>query len=50
MSAFVVELSVTGPVPEWGLDFRLPLEQDILFDGQRTHFLAGRQTTFHLIK
>jgi Xaa-Pro aminopeptidase len=50
MSTFVVELSVTGPVPEWGMDFRIPLEQDILFDGERTHFLAGRQTAFHLIK
>jgi len=50
MSVFVVELSVTGPVPEWGVDFRVPLEQDILFDGERTHFLAGRQTAFHLIK
>lgn len=50
MSAFVVELSVTGPVPEWGADFRLPLEQDIVFDGERTHFLAGRQTAFHLIR
>jgi hypothetical protein len=49
MSVFVVELSVTGPVPEWGVDFRVPLEQDILFDGERTHFLAGRQTAFHLI-
>jgi hypothetical protein len=51
MSTFVVELSVTGPVPEWGgTDFRVPLEQDILFDGERTFFLAGRQTSFHLIK
>ena len=50
MSTFVVELSVTGPVPEWGTDFRVPLEQDILFDGERAFFLAGRQTAFHLIK
>ena len=50
MSAFVVELSVTGPVPEWGADFRVPLEQDIVFDGGRTHYLAGRQTAFHLIR
>jgi hypothetical protein len=50
MSAFVVELSVTGPVPEWGADFRVPLEQDIVFDGERTHFLAGRQTGFHIIR
>jgi Xaa-Pro aminopeptidase len=50
MSTFVCELSVTGPVPEWGMDFRVPLEQDILFDGERAFFLAGRQTAFHLIK
>jgi len=50
MSAFVVELSVTGLVPEWGVDFRVPLEQDILFDGERAFFLAGRQTSFHIIK
>lgn len=51
MSAFTAEMSVTGPVPEWGgTDFRVPLEQDILFDGARAYFLAGRQTAFHLIK
>ena len=50
MSTFVCELSVTGPVPEWGVDFRVPLEQDILFDGSQAFFLAGRQTAFHLIR
>ena len=51
MSTFVAEMSVTGPVPEWGgKDFRVPLEQDILFDGERAFFLAGRQTAFHLVK
>lgn len=51
MSAFTAEMSATGPVPEWGgADFRVPLEQDILFDGARAFFLAGRQTSFHLIK
>jgi hypothetical protein len=51
MSAFTAEMSVTGPVPEWGgADFRVPLEQDIFFDGDRAFFLAGRQTSFHLIK
>jgi Xaa-Pro aminopeptidase len=51
MSTFTAEMSVTGPVPEWGgADFRVPLEQDILFDGERAFFLAGRQTSFHLIK
>lgn len=50
MSTFTAEMSVTGPVPEWGLDFRVPLEQDVLFDGERAVFLAGRQTAFHLIR
>jgi Metallopeptidase family M24 len=51
MSTFTVELSVTGPVREWGgIDFRVPLEQDIVFTGDRAVFLDGRQTAFHLIK
>ncbi|MCX6568804.1 MAG: M24 family metallopeptidase [Candidatus Aminicenantes bacterium] len=51
MSTFTAEMSVTGPVPEWGgADFRVPLEQDVLFDGEKAFFLAGRQTSFHLIK
>ena len=51
LSGFTVELSVTGPVPEWdGIDFRLPLEQDIIFLGDRAVFLDGRQTRFHLIR
>jgi Xaa-Pro aminopeptidase len=51
MSCFTAEMSVTGPVPEWGgQDFRLPLEQDVVFTGERALFLDGRQTRFHLIK
>jgi Xaa-Pro aminopeptidase len=50
MSTFTAEMSVTAPVPEWGVDFRLPLEQDILFDGEKAFFLAGRQTAFHIIR
>jgi len=49
-SGFVAELSVTGPVPEWGVDFRLPLEQDLIFLGDRVVFLDGRQTEFYLIR
>lgn len=50
-SVFTVELSVTGPVPEWGgIDVRVPVEQDIVFTGEKTIFLDGRQTTFHLIR
>ncbi len=51
MSGFTAELSVTGPVAEWGGQaFRLPLEQDVLFLGDRTVFMDGRQTRFHLIR
>ena len=51
MSGFTAELSVTGPVAEWGgAEFRLPLEQDVLFQGDRAVFMDGRQTRFHLIR
>ena len=50
-SVFVVELSVTGQIPEWNnFEFRLPLEQDIVFTGEKTIFLDGRQTAFHLVR
>jgi len=51
-SCFTAEMSVTAPVPEWGegKEFRLPLEQDVVFTGDRTYFLDGRQTRFHIIK
>ena len=38
-------------VPEWGgqeIEFRL--EEDAFFDGERVHYLDGRQTEFHLIR
>jgi Xaa-Pro aminopeptidase len=51
MSCFTAEMSATMPIPEWGgQDFRLPLEQDIVFTGERAIFLDGRQTKFHLIR
>jgi hypothetical protein len=51
-SCFTAEMSITMPVPEWGegKEFRLPLEQDVVFTGSDVYFLAGRQTKFHLIK
>ncbi len=51
MSCFTCELSVTSPLPEFGgQDFRLPLEQAVVFTGDRVIFLDGRQTAFRLIK
>jgi len=50
-SCFTAEMSVTTRVPEWGgVDFRLPLEQDVAFMKDGVHFLDGRQTAFHLIR
>jgi len=50
-SCFTCELSVTSPIPEWGgTEFRLPLEQDVVFTGEKVIFLDGRQTRFHLVR
>jgi Xaa-Pro aminopeptidase len=50
-SVFTAEMSVTGPIPEWGgRDFRLPIEQDIAFTEDGVFFLDGRQMKFHLIR
>ena len=50
-SCFTVELSVTMSVPEWGgKDFRLSIEQDMVFTGEGAFFLDGRQTRFHIIE
>ncbi|MCX6561775.1 MAG: M24 family metallopeptidase [Candidatus Aminicenantes bacterium] len=50
-SVFTVELSATGPMPDWGLaELRVPIEQDVVFTGEKVAFLDGRQTAFHLIR
>ncbi len=50
-SCFTVELSVSRPLPEWGLeDFRFRFEQDIVFTKNGVFYLDGRQTMFHVIK
>ena len=50
-SAFAMELNVTAPIPEWGgINFRLPLEQNIAFTGDRVVILDGRQTRFHIVR
>jgi hypothetical protein len=48
--AFTMELSVSGPVPEWdGQEVRLPREEDVVFAPAGCRPLDGRQTEFHLI-
>ncbi|HYI24702.1 MAG TPA: M24 family metallopeptidase, partial [Thermomicrobiales bacterium] len=49
-SAFVMELSTTGPVPEWG-DQRhtLSLEEPVLFTGGTCQTVCERQTAWHVL-
>jgi Xaa-Pro aminopeptidase len=50
-TAWSIELNVRAAVPEWGgqeVEFRL--EEDAFFDGERVHYLDGRQVEFHLIR
>jgi len=45
-----MELSASSRVPEWNdQPFLAALEQDVAFTGGEVHYLAGRQTEYHLI-
>ncbi|RIK41105.1 MAG: hypothetical protein DCC55_12840 [Chloroflexi bacterium] len=49
-SCFTMELSVQGPVPEWGgEEVQLSMEEDVVFTEQGCRPLAGRQTAFYLV-
>jgi len=48
-TAFSIELSATSEVDGWAQDVRIMLEEDAFFDGERTTFINGRQTTPILI-
>jgi len=48
--AFTMELSVEGPLPEWGgQSFRMALEQDVVYTKEGCRLIDGRQTGFHLV-
>jgi hypothetical protein len=49
-SAFVMELSTDGAVPEWGGQvLRLGTEEPVWFDENGCHTVISRQTEFHVI-
>lgn len=48
-TAYSIELNVTLPMPEWGKDVRIMLEEDAFFDGKVVRYLNGRQTSLLLI-
>ena len=48
--AFTAELSVEGPVSEWGGQrLRFALEEDVVFTEEGCRLIDGRQTSFYLI-
>lgn len=50
-TAYAIEGNITQRVPEWGGQWvQIKLEQNAVFDGQRVVYLAGRQTTWHLVR
>jgi len=49
-NSFTMELSVTGPLPEWGgQEIRLGLEEDVVFTRDGCRPIDGRQTEFYLV-
>ena len=49
-TAHSIELNAAVPVPEWdGQVVRIMLEEDAFFDGRRTWYIDGRQTSLWLI-
>ena len=48
-TAFTMELSVEKSVPDWGKEnFRMGVEEDVLFSGGRCRLIHGRQRAFYL--
>ncbi len=48
--AFTMELSVTGPLPEWnGEDVTLSMEEDVVFTEEGCRLVGDRQTEVHLV-
>ena len=45
-----MELSVRGPLPEWGgQEVVIALEEDVAFTGRGCAPIGGRQTEFYLV-
>jgi hypothetical protein len=50
-TAYAIEGNVKAPVPEWdGQLVQIKLEQSAVFDGKKVHYLAGRQTRWHVVR
>ena len=50
-TAYAIEGNVKAPVPEWdGQLVQIKMEQSAVFDGKKVHYLAGRQTKWHVVR
>jgi Xaa-Pro aminopeptidase len=50
-TGYAIEGNVKVAVPEWnGQLVQIKLEQSAVFDGKRVHYLAGRQTEWHVVR
>ena len=50
-TCYAIEGNVKVQVPEWDDQWvQIGLEQDACFDGQKVHYLGGRQTRWHLVR
>ncbi|HYO75486.1 MAG TPA: M24 family metallopeptidase [Thermoanaerobaculia bacterium] len=50
-TAYAIEGNVKVAVPEWNNQLvQIKLEQSAVFDGTRVHYLAGRQTQWHVVR
>ncbi len=49
-TGYAIEGNIKAPVPEWdGQWVQIKLEQSAIFSGERVTYLAGRQTSWHLV-
>jgi hypothetical protein len=50
-TGYAIEGNVKFPIPEWnGQLVQIKLEQSAVFDGKKVHYLAGRQTAWHVVR
>lgn len=50
-TVYAIEGNIKTAVPEWNGELvQIKLEQDAVFDGEAVRYLAGRQTTWHVVR
>jgi hypothetical protein len=50
-TCYAIEGNIKTQLPEWdGQLVQIKLEQSACFDGETVHYLAGRQTNWHIVR